>query len=248
MKVKFFSFNEDQNKIIDAILAHNKDFVAVENNYELVVVIGGDGTFLHALNFFKHEDVKIVLINNGKLGFFSNINDDYKIELDDSKFASYPILNLSCEHHRLSAMNEFILIAQNNPIKFDVLLNDHYWYTSFGSGFMVSTKNGSSGVNRSLRGPLLTNDNQFIYQEYLPVISSQTISVLQPVVFNYGDELKFKIHDPENNTLSIKVDGVLTNWSDLKLKIHLTKSIAKIYHLNNQEWINRINQKMLGEK
>lgn len=68
MKVKFFSFNEDQNKIIDAILAHNKDFVAVENNYELVVVIGGDGTFLHALNFFKHEDVKIVLINNGKLG------------------------------------------------------------------------------------------------------------------------------------------------------------------------------------
>lgn len=126
MKVKFFSFNEDQNKIIDAILAHNKDFVAVENNYELVVVIGGDGTFLHALNFFKHEDVKIILINNGKLGFFSNINDDYKIELDDSKFASYPILNLSCEHHRLSAMNEFILIAQNNPIKFDVLLNDHY--------------------------------------------------------------------------------------------------------------------------
>lgn len=100
---------------------------------------------------------------------------------------------------------------------------------------MVSTKNGSSGVNRSLRGPLLTNDNQFIYQEYLPVISSQTISVLQSVVFNYGDELKFKIHDPENNTLSIKVDGVLTNWSDLKLKIHLTKSIAKIYHLNNQE-------------
>lgn len=248
MNIKFFSFNKDQNKIIDDILARNKDFIVTENNYELVIVIGGDGTFLRALNFFKDEKVKIVLVNQGRLGFFSNINDNYMIDLDDNKFSTYPILKLSSEHHSLFATNEIILMSENNPIKFDILLNNQYWYTSFGSGFMISTKNGSSGINRSLRGPLLTNDDQFIYQEYLPVISSQTKSILQPVVFNYGDELKFKINELENNRLFIKVDGVSNNWSNLELKINLTKSNARIYNLNNQEWINRINEKILGGK
>lgn len=169
MRVKFFSFNEEQNKIINEILAHNQDFIVTENNYELVIVIGGDGTFLRALNLFKNEDIKIVLINYGKLGFFSNIKNNYEIDLDDSKFSPYSILDLSHEYDSLFATNELILIAENNPIKFDILLNNNYWYTSFGTGFIISTKNGSSGVNRSLHGPLLTNDNQFIYQEYFPV-------------------------------------------------------------------------------
>lgn len=248
MKVKFFSFNDNQSEVIRQVLDCNKNFLIDENDYELVIVIGGDGTFLNALNTFKNEEVKLVLINQGKLGFFSNIDNNLQINLDKKKFETYPILTLKSDSKQLTSINEVIFSSQNNPIKYDILINDDYWYTSFASGFIVSTRNGSSGVNRSLHGPLLTNKNQFIYQEFLPVISSQTTSVLQPVVFNIEDELTFKVHQFERNNLFIKADGVFNNWEDLCFKISLTQSKAKIYQLNFHEWINKINEKLLGEK
>ena len=52
----------------------------LEENTELIISIGGDGSFLKTIQDFKFPSVPMVVINTGHLGFFAEFDPD---EIDE---------------------------------------------------------------------------------------------------------------------------------------------------------------------
>ena len=96
MNKKFFIYCNDSKKSQDAkkklTLSLRKCGCTISPEAENVVVLGGDGTFVHAYNTFAKKNVKMVLINTGLVGFYSiELGFDAKAIIKD-KGIEYPII------------------------------------------------------------------------------------------------------------------------------------------------------------
>lgn len=112
MKILTFTYNEDLDKIID------KKFK--DENPELIVAIGGDGTFISAIKKYLDLDLPFYGIANGTLNFLMNFHqyEDINVLLekisDDNFFNSIdkidtPILNYYINNVKQGiAVNEIV--------------------------------------------------------------------------------------------------------------------------------------------
>lgn len=246
INVAFYSFVPEHD-LINFILKNNKNFKLNLQNYELLIVLGGDGVFLDALNKFKDQEIKLLFIKTGNLGFFENDVDIKNIEINNNKFENYSLLKMTVDNETdFYSFNEFLLSTTDNPISQTLFVKNKFFYSYTGTGFLVSTMNGSSGINRSLNGPLLSSNNQFIFSEFIPVNSTNSTSLKQPIVFTTEDELRIRLNVDYIPKINLKIDGKSIDFISKNIKINLVKSKAKIYKLNQGQWINRIQKKILG--
>lgn len=246
INVAFYSITPEHN-LIDFILKNNKNFKLNYEKYELLIVLGGDGSYLEALKKFKNHNIKMIFIKTGNLGFFENEINIKNIKINDHKFDNYSLLKITIDNNiEFFSFNEFLLIANDNPINYSLFLNNNFFYSFTGTGFLTTTMNGSTGINRSLSGPLLSSDKQFIFNEFIPVNSVNSYSLKQSIVLNEDDELKIKLNVDYISKINLKIDGKTIDFISKNIKINLVKSKAKIYKLNQNQWINRIQKKIIG--
>ena len=246
INVAFYSVVPEHD-LINFILKNNKNFKLNLQNYELLIVLGGDGVFLDALNKFKDQDIKLLFIKTGNLGFFENEINIKNIEINNNKFENYSLLKMTVDNEtEFYSFNEFLLSTVDNPINQTLFIKNNFFYSYTATGFLVSTMNGSTGINRSLNGPLLSSNNQFIFNEFIPVNSTNSTSLKQPIVFNIEDELRIRLNVDYIPKINLKIDGKSIDFISKNIKINLVKSKAKIYKLNQGQWVNRIQKKILG--
>ena len=72
----------DTKELLTKKLKENNFLVSskLEENTELIISIGGDGSFLKTIQDFKFPNVPMVVINTGHLGFFAEFDPD---EIDE---------------------------------------------------------------------------------------------------------------------------------------------------------------------
>lgn len=139
-------------------------------NPQLVIVIGGDGTFLYAVQQYqsKLENVVFYTIHTGTLGFFADYHD---LEWDcflkqllnhQLNVQEYPLLCIDDGLNRYYGVNEVRIENVVRTQVLDVYINGSYFETLHGSGVCVCTQLGSTAYNRSLGGAII--------QEGLPAI------------------------------------------------------------------------------
>lgn len=134
---------------------------------QLVVTIGGDGTFLRAIHTFMHriDEVSFVGVHTGTLGFFTNYTEDelecFFEDMNSHKLTRHalPILGVDVVHRgerlHFDAVNE---IRVENVIRtqlIQVAINGTLLETFRGTGLCISTQAGSTAYNRSLGGAIL---------------------------------------------------------------------------------------------
>lgn len=142
-------------------------FIHDEHEPELVIAVGGDGTFLRTIH--KHvnalEKRLFVGIHTGTLGFFTSY-DSHEVDkfIDDCRQMNFvrknlPLLEInvdsSKESHCLYALNE---IRVENVIRTQLMriyVEDVFLETFRGTGICISSQAGSSAYNRSLGGAIL---------------------------------------------------------------------------------------------
>ena len=245
-KIKFFTYLNESKQIVKQILNQNPDFVIDESAFDFLIVLGGDGTFVSALNKFKFKKVKIILLNIGHLGFLSSDVVDWKIDLNKLKFETYPVLELQDSNKKYFAINEFICCVKNTSVNINVSINNSYLYTFFGSGFTVNSSIGSTGYSRSISGPMLKSKWLYNFAEMAPSLYTNTKSLLQNLVLDKQDEINIKIDSKQAKT--IKIDGQTRNFNSTNFTIRLIESKAQVVDLfDNQSWANRIKRTIIGE-
>jgi NAD+ kinase len=138
---------------------------------DLAIVIGGDGTMLNIARTLAPHDVALVGVNQGRLGFLTDISTDTMFEtigtILDGSFVTENRMLLASEVYSGSggeervfdvlAFNEVVISKgiQGNMIEFEVRIDGQFIYTQRADGLIVATPTGSTAYALSAGGPIV---------------------------------------------------------------------------------------------
>lgn len=176
-----------------------------DKNPELVIVIGGDGTFLVATHKYADiiSDVIMVGIHTGTLGFFADFKLDEvdllienilnkKPKISSKRLLKTRVINSDESEDIFYSLNE---IRIENIIKTQILkvwINQIYLETFRGTGICVSTQAGSTGYNRSLKGAAISDSLELIQMAEITGIHHKLFQSLQvPLILDEDSEISF---------------------------------------------------------
>ena len=152
------------DKHIDSFLDY-RDF---SSGIDLMISLGGDGTFLESVGYIRNSGVPIIGINTGRLGFLSNISkENIALTLDRIKDKDYDyqkrsLLRVNTEDEIYGednfALNELTLHKKDTSsmITVHASLDNKYLNAYWSDGLIVATPTGSTAYNLSCGGPIIT--------------------------------------------------------------------------------------------
>lgn len=143
-------------------------------NPQLVISIGGDGTFLRGIHRYldRLDQLSFVGIHTGTLGFYTNYKRDeldlflHNLNCGENTHHRLPLLGVDVQteghHEHFFAVNE---VRVENVIRTQLMriyLDDEFLETYRGTGMCISTQAGSTAYNRSLGGAILQEGLDFL--------------------------------------------------------------------------------------
>ncbi len=137
---------------------------------DVLVVLGGDGTFLRAARAIAEGDVPVVGVNLGKVGFLSKAEahelDDLLEKIAAGRFHLEDRMALrgaihggpgGAPRHTFVALND-VVIARGSlarVVRLDVEIGPSHLATFIADGLVVASPTGSTGYSFSAGGPIL---------------------------------------------------------------------------------------------
>jgi NAD+ kinase len=166
---------------------------------DVLVVLGGDGTFLRAAQAVAEVDVPLLGINLGKVGFLSKAEaNELEPVLDQLIHGDFTVgerMGLTGAilpagrpiEERFTALND-IVIARGSlarVVRLDVTIDESHLATFVADGLVVSSPTGSTGYSFSAGGPILDPQSRNLVVTpiagYLSAIRSIVVSPQQVV-------------------------------------------------------------------
>lgn len=190
--VRLEAFLKGQTGIVIEEIATTKDLDSETCKADLALVVGGDGSILHACRQFDMNQIPILGINTGRLGFLADASpEEFELSFDIIKKRKYAItehLMFACVYHPVGkeetnvylGLNEVTIHSGASLSMIDVQLSidDKPVTTYSGDGVIVSTPVGSTAHSLSAGGPILRQDlNAFVVTPICP----HTLSI-RPIV------------------------------------------------------------------
>lgn len=135
---------------------------------QLAIVLGGDGTMLNIARTLAPHKVPLVGINQGRLGFLTDISTEIMLEtigaMLDGQYVTEERMLLSAEVvsgetkvFSALALNDVVVHrgVKGSMIEFEVRVDGQYVYTQRSDGLIVATPTGSTAYALSAGGPIL---------------------------------------------------------------------------------------------
>ncbi len=187
---------------------------------DLVIVVGGDGSMLNVAKFVASDQVPVIGINRGRLGFLTDILPDELEEgiaavLDgsysvDSRFlldvAARPNSSDSSEDQHLgSALNDVVLHPGKaaQMIKFELFIDGKFVYSQESDGLIVATPTGSTAYALSAGGPIMHPGlNAVVLVPMYPHSLGN-----RPIVVDGDSEIRIVVSSKESLEPQVSCDG-----------------------------------------
>lgn len=135
---------------------------------DLIIVLGGDGTFLGAAREAAPYRVPLLGINQGHLGFLTQVRREEMVQeltgmlagkylADECLVLETQVSRGGSEIHQALALNDVVLSrgGTGQMIEFEVFINGEFVYTQRSDGLIVSTPTGSTAYSLAAGGPIL---------------------------------------------------------------------------------------------
>lgn len=174
---------------------------------DLAIVIGGDGTMLNIARTFAPYDVALVGINQGRLGFLTDISVDTMFEtigaILDGDFITEDRMLLAAEifsgNERVSevlAFNDVVLSkgVKGSMIEFEVRIDGQFIYNQRSDGLIVATPTGSTAYALSSGGPIVHPSLNLMA---LVPVCPHTLSN-RPIVISGGCTIEIVVRDADD--------------------------------------------------
>ena len=155
----------------------------------LAIAIGGDGTLIQHGRTLAQQNIPLVGVNSGRLGFLARFDVDSLMKYREAIFTQSPkilqamLLDITVDDHPPTiAMNE-AMIAAGAPfrlVELGVTIDGIPAPTLRGDGVIVATPTGSTAHNASAGGPIVDpSTNAFI----LTPIAAHSLAI-RPIVLD----------------------------------------------------------------
>ena len=135
---------------------------------DLAIVLGGDGTMLNIARTFAPYDVALVGVNQGRLGFLTDISLDTMFEtigaILEGKYVAEDRMLLEAEIYsgrervfNVLAFNDVVVSkgVRGSMIEFELHIDGEPIYTQRSDGLIVATPTGSTAYALSSGGPIV---------------------------------------------------------------------------------------------
>ncbi|WP_163537062.1 NAD kinase [Gracilibacillus sp. YIM 98692] len=140
-----------------------------EETPDIVISIGGDGTFLEAFHNYQHRlnETAFVGMHTGHLGFYADWLphevEKLIIEIAKKPFETveYPLLDIkihpngNAQPQQFLALNEASVKSADGTVVVDVLIKGEHFERFRGDGLCMSTPSGSTAYNKALGGAII---------------------------------------------------------------------------------------------
>ena len=183
---------------------------------DLIVVVAGDGTFLGAARSLADQDVPLLGVNLGRLGFLADVMPGEMAvrlnEILDGAFIEERrfLLDVVVERSRErvfagSALNEAVTHKSSMArlVEFETYVDGHLVNSQRSDGLIVATPTGSTAYALSGGGPILHPALDAIV---LVPICPHTLSS-RPVVVGGGSEVEVVLGDDAESSVQLSCDG-----------------------------------------
>ena len=194
---------------------------------DVLVVLGGDGTFLRAARAVAEVDVPLLGINLGKVGFLSKVEaDGLEAVLAQVAAGSYAVdermaLRGAIRPAGRPAGREFfalndVVVARGSlarVVRLDVSIGPSHLATFIADGLVVASPTGSTGYSFSAGGPILDPLSRNLVVTpiagYLSAIRSVVVSPSQTVTARVVDAHEALVSIDGREDLPVAVGDVV---------------------------------------
>ena len=248
------------NEFYDFLRNHTKaDLSGLEvfegNNFsaDMVLSIGGDGTFLKAASRVGKKEIPILGINTGRLGFLADVlpdqMEDAFDEIYQGNYLAEPrrVLKLTCNGHVLKGypygLNEIAVLKRDTSsmITIHAYINGEPLNVYQADGLVISTHTGSTGYSLSVGGPILVPQSGTIS---LTAVAPHSL-IVRPIVIRDDWEITLDVESRSHNFL-IAVDGRSETCREgTKLTIKRADYYVRIVKRCHHSFFNTLREKMM---
>jgi NAD+ kinase len=225
----------------------------LKSNVDLMISVGGDGTFLKAVSFVRDSNVPILGINTGRLGFLSNLSKDQigqtleRFAAGHYEFQKRSLLRVHTENELFGdenfALNELTLQKKDTSsmIKVHAYLGEKFLNTYWADGLIVGTPTGSTAYSLSCGGPIITPGCQV---HILTPIAPHNLNV-RPVVVPDHMPISLEVEGRDRSYL-LSLDGHSQHIKQGE-KVTITKAefMINVVKFEDNNFLDTIRNKML---
>jgi NAD+ kinase len=204
---------------------------------DLVVVVGGDGTMLHAARLAAESSVPLLGVNRGRLGFLTDISPkDMCDRIDDVLAGRFvretrtlleaQLVKEGAPPRRMLAMNDVVLQKweTGRMLDFETWIDGNYVNTHGGDGLVIATATGSTAYALSCGGPIIHPDVDALV---LAPICPHTLSD-RPIVIRASSKVELRLIERFEIKGQITCDGVAFDSLSQGDRLVITQSQAKV--------------------
>ena len=261
------------NNVIDWLSARNINYIVEETaaklmNYsvragsygklrkeaDLIILFGGDGTFLHTAHHFIGTDIPLLGINIGGLGFLTEIEtNELDITLEKIFAGNYKIkkrMLLKVELYRDNkkiadsfALNDVTINRGANArmVEIKLFINGEFINSYKADGLIMSTPTGSTAYSLSAGGPII---NPRVRAILITPICPHTLHI-RPMVISREEELEVVVAGVDENMM-ITSDGNFDHKlvTGDKIKVYAAEKEVSLVKLPGRTFYTILHDKM----
>lgn len=230
-------------------------------NYDLILAIGGDGTFLYTARTFADFEIPILGVNAGRLGFLMEVSPaDFSQVMEgiskgnghmrERALIEASILRGGKFAGRFRAANDVVISrgALSRMVETEVSVGGpgfsggaNYLSHYRADGIVVSTPVGSTAYNLSAGGPVLLPDTDAFV---ITPISPHTLGV-RPVVAGADREIRLSTVSA-HGSINLTIDGqenIVLEQADTVV-LRRSRLRVKLYYLGDENFFHTLREKL----
>jgi NAD+ kinase len=225
----------------------------IEGKVDIVLALGGDGTFLRAVRSIEHLQIPIAGINFGKLGFLTTakvnngenrwINDiiEGKYSVEDRILIKMDSLAIPQGFYPYSLNEVYIQRKSPSMLQLDIWIDNKKLPTYWADGLIVATPTGSTAYSLSLGGPVVVPSAKVFI---ITPIAPHNLSI-RPIVISADSKLKISFTSRSKSAIVYMDNRSFEAPSGTKIELSMGDYSAKYVSLGNMSFINALSDKLL---
>lgn len=222
-------------------------------NVDLVISMGGDGTFLKAACMVGECEIPILGINKGRLGFLadvlpSEIEDvlehvlrrDYMIE-------NHTVIKLEADGECVDccpfALNDIAVLKRDTAsmISIKAYVNGEFLVNYQADGLIIATPTGSTAYSLSNGGPIIVPQSGSLC---ITPVAPHSLNI-RPIVINDTSVIELEVCSRSHNFL-VAIDGRSMKLTEgTRLTIRKADYMVKLVKLKNQRYFSTLHRKLM---
>ena len=229
-------------------LFNDDDFEA-----DIVISLGGDGTFLKAASRVGKKNIPILGINTGRLGFLADISpEEMGNTLEDIynhhyKIEERSVLQLDCNDKSLMhcpyALNEIAVLKRDSSsmISIHTAINGAPLTTYQADGLIIATPTGSTAYSLSVGGPIIVPHSKTIA---ITPVAPHSLN-MRPIVICDDWTITLDVESRSHNFL-VAIDGRSESCKETtRLTISRADYTIKVIKRLDHIFFNTLRNKMM---